>query len=128
MYIGSWVVDFLFAEKAYDTSEVLEYLRYANAPDSVVQRAEQIMTENRSNTGFLYPDTEAHYAVAVVGPTTSGEEFIDTVVHEIHHLAVSIAAELGVDLEGETPAYLSGDSARAFADIICKMGCSRCHQ
>ena len=77
------------------------------------------------NTGFTYSNLENHRAVVAVGPVSSGEEFIDTLVHEVHHLAVAIASGLGVDLEGETPAYLSGDSARALADVICRLGCSK---
>lgn len=59
----------------------------------------------------------------VIGPTTSAAQFQNTLVHEIHHLAVAVADSLGVDLEGETPAYLAGDSAMSLADIICRLGC-----
>lgn len=62
-----------------------------------------------------------------IGPTTSGAEFQDTLVHEVHHLAVAIAAELGIDLESESPAYIAGDSARALADVVCELGCRHCH-
>lgn len=67
-----------------------------------------------------------HEAAIVIGPTTSGAEFVDTLVHEVHHLAVAIASSLGIDIESETPAYISGDSARELADVICRMGCGNC--
>ena len=67
-------------------------------------------------------------ALVVIGPTSSGKEFVDTLTHEIHHVAVAIAKSLGVDLEGETPAYLSGDSARELAGIVCELGCDQCRQ
>lgn len=67
-------------------------------------------------------------AIVAIGPTTSGSEFVDTLVHELHHLAVAIAGSLGIDLTEETPAYLAGDSARELADIICKMGCDHCRE
>lgn len=47
---------------------------------------------------------------------------------EIPHLAVAIAKSLGVNLEGETPAYISGDSARELAGIVCELGCDQCRQ
>lgn len=81
------------------------------------------MDEGSPNTGFTYTNAIVFRAVVCIGPTTSGGEFQNTLVHEIHHLAVAIARELGVDLEGETPAYLAGDTMRAFADVVCKLGC-----
>lgn len=52
---------------------------------------------------------------------------INTLVHEIHHLASVIADGLGVDLLGETPAYVAGDAAMALAHTLCDLGCSHCH-
>lgn len=50
----------------------------------------------------------------------------NTLTHEIHHLAVAIARELGIDLESETPAYIAGDTMREFADVVCRLGCEHC--
>lgn len=91
-----------------------------------MDEAEELMSEGGYNTGFTYANPGIHRAVVVVGPTTSGAEYIDTLVHEIHHLAVAIASELGIDLESETPAYLAGDSARALAEVVCELGCEHC--
>ena len=86
-------------------------------------RLYDLMYSCKYNCGFTYSNPFIKRAVVLIGPTTSGDEFQDTLVHEIHHLAVAIARELGVDLEEETPAYISGDSARALSDVICRMGC-----
>ena len=124
--IGRWVVDFVFATKAYDIDGVLSCLYDAGAPGWVMDDADGLMSAGEYNTGFTYTNPEIRRAVVVVGPTTSGAEYIDTLVHEIHHLAVAIASELGIDLESETPAYLAGDSARALAEVVCVLGCDHC--
>ena len=126
LYIGSWKVDFLFGEKGYDRKEVMEYLYDCGASDYALRQAENLMVMCEWNCGFTYADPMMHQAVVFIGPTSSGEEFVDTLVHEVHHLAVAIAADLGIDLESETPAYIAGDSARDLADIICQMGCRHC--
>lgn len=128
LQIGRWTVDFLFAERRYDVDGVVACLRYLGAPRSVIDKAVRLMEEGGDNTGFLYHNPKTFRALGVIGPTTSGAEFIDTLVHEIHHLAVAIASELGVSLEGESPAYLAGDSARAFADVVCQLGCPHCRE
>lgn len=124
--IGRWVVDFIFATKRYDVDGILSCLYDADAPRWVMENAGVLMAEGKYNTGFTYTNPETHRAVVTIGPTTSGAEYIDTLVHEIHHLAVAIASELGIDLESESPAYLAGDSARALAEVVCELGCEHC--
>lgn len=126
LQIGRWTVDFLFAETKYDIEGVVGCLRYYLAPDWVIEDAVSLMGEGSLNTGFLYNNPTIFKALCVVGPTSSGAEFIDTLVHEIHHLAVAIASELGLDLASESPAYLAGDSARALAEVVCELGCEHC--
>ena len=126
LLIGKWVVDFVFATKSYDIDGALSCLYDAGAPRWVMTEAEELMSEGNKNTGFTYANPAKRRAVIVIGPTTSGAEFTDTLVHEIHHLAVAIASELGIDLESETPAYLAGDSARALAEVVCELGCEHC--
>lgn len=133
--IGPWVVDFLFCTRRYDIDGVLACLRDAGAPKWVRGQALDLMENCDYNCGFTYSVNEPqrysyanpgkHRAVVLIGPTSSGEEFLDTLVHEIHHLAVAIARSKDADLTGETPAYISGDTVREFADVICELGCRR---
>lgn len=122
--IGRWVVDFLFAEKRYDISGIVSCLHHAEAPRDIIDQAFDLMNQGRKDTGFTYSNARVFRAVVCIGPASSGREFQDTLVHEIHHLAVAIARELGIDLEGETPAHLAGDTMREFADVVCRLGCS----
>ena len=121
-------MDFIFATKYYDVDGILSCLYDAGAPRWVMENAGELMSEGKYNTGFTYTNPEIRRAVVAIGPTTSGAEYIDTLVHEIHHLAVAIASELGIDLESETPAYLAGDSARALAEVVCELGCEHCRK
>lgn len=97
----------------------------AGAP--VMRQAMGLMESGKVNTGFTFSNPYEHVALVAIGPTSNGEEFQDTLIHEIHHLAVAIASELGIDLESETPAYIAGDSARALAGVVCELGCSKCN-
>lgn len=124
--IGRWVVDFLFATIDYDIDGVLACLYDAGADGGIMDRAEEVMVSGDPNCGFTFTNPDRFRAVVVIGPTTGGSEYIDTLVHEIHHLSVAVASELGIDLESETPAYLAGDSARALAEVVCELGCPHC--
>lgn len=123
LYIGRWRVDFLFAEDKYDAGEVFAYLDDYDAPKKALQRIEEIVSTNYDNTGFTYADEKLYKALIVIGPTSSGEEFINTAVHELYHLSIIIADNIGLDIRGEAPAYIIGDSARALAETFCEFGC-----
>lgn len=121
--IGRWVVVFLFAVEGYDPGLVMDYLYDLRAPDAVLSRASSIMSGGLPNRGFAVPDPSSRRALIVIGPTTSGEQFINTLSHEIDHLSDSIADYYGVRGEPEGTSYLTGDTTMALADIICELGC-----
>lgn len=124
--IGRWVVEFYFCPDGYEVDELLDRLYDLGASAGIMREAMTLMESGRPNTGFTFPNPYDFEAMVVIGPTTSGDEFVNTLTHEVHHLAVAIASELGVDLEGETPAYIAGDSAKDLASVICRLGCSHC--
>lgn len=126
LYIGRWSVEFYFAEENYDMDMLLDRLYDFGAPASIMRQAMDLMESGKDNTGFTFTNPYEHCALIAIGPSSDGSEFVNTLVHEVHHLAVAIASELGVDLKGETPAYIAGDSALALAETICEMGCKHC--
>ena len=128
LYIGRWYVRFAFAQEHYDEREkILGLLEELDATPYILWRVERIMSEDAVDTGFTFTVPEDRVALVVTGPSSSGAEFIDTFVHEVHHLAVAVAKGLGYDLDSEGPAYPAGDAARAFADVVCRLGCECCH-
>lgn len=127
LYIGRWHACFVFAPDGYDDNAILDMLYDLDASDYILVKVGKKLRENRPNEGFTYANSVMKEALVVIGPTTSGAEFQDTFSHEIHHLAVAIAKSLGIDLESETPAYVSGDSTRELADVVCLLGCEKCN-
>lgn len=125
--IGRWKVDFLFAPDGYDTEEALTFLYDADASDHILRQAYHILEDNIPNTGFTFTNQEMKEAIVVIGPSTSGDEFINTLCHEMYHVAAAIASNLGVSLSGEKPAYIMGDSVEELTRIICRLGCEECN-
>ena len=126
--IGRWVVDFLFAKDDYDEEGVLACLYEIYAPASIMERASRIMESRRYNRGFTYGNPDIKRAVVVVGPTTSGRQFQNTLSHEIDHLSDIIAESLGIKDAREGTSYLTGDTTMALAEVVCELGCNHCRQ
>lgn len=124
--IGRWLAEFYFAEDGYDIDTLVDRLFDFGASAATMKKAVALMESGEMNTGFTFSNPYDRLAIVAVGPTTSGSEFVNTLTHEVHHLAVAIAESLGVDLDGESPAYLAGDSSRELAEVVCKLGCRNC--
>lgn len=124
--IGRWVAEFYFAEEGYDVDALLDRMFDFGATASTMRQAMELMESGALNTGFTFSNPYERVAIVAIGPTTDGEEFGNTLAHELFHLTVSITESLGIDLNKEAPAYLMGDTFEEFIDTICKLGCDRC--
>lgn len=116
-------MDFLFVDRDYDIDGILACLIDAHASDEILDDAEDLMLSCRYNCGFTYTNPRFRRAVVLIGPTTSGDEFLNSISHEARHLADGIANSLGIELDSEPPAYMTGDTIKALARIICDFGC-----
>jgi len=123
--IGRWVIDFLFATDRYDIDGVLSCLYDCGASMTTMDEAESLMKDHKRDKGFSYSNPKTKRGIVVVGPSSSGAEFINTLVHEIRHVADAIAKSIGYQLDGELPAYVSGEAAMELVDVICEFGCRR---
>lgn len=127
LLIGSWVFDFLFADKEYDIEGVLSCLYDAEAPYDIMLHAKHLMEDCKLDCGFTYTNQEHRRGVVLIGPVSSGAEFVNTFVHEMTHVTIAVATSYGVDLTSETPAYVAGDTARDLVDVVCELGCVNCN-
>ena len=127
IYIGRWRVDFYFGVGDFDPSSVMECLEDMGAPDWVLESSWFKMQPGIMNEGFSWPDPRILRSCIFIGPTTSGSEFLDSFTHELRHLADDIATHLGIDLRGEEVAYITGDTTRDLAEVVCRLGCPTCH-
>lgn len=124
--IGRWLTYFLFVTDRYDKEVILSFLDTFGASEKVMGRADKIMSDGFLNRAFTFANPDMHRALVVIGPTSSGAEFLDSFTHELRHLADEIAKSIGIELDAEEPAYMTGDSVRDLADVVCRLGCTHC--
>ena len=124
--IGRWAVEFYFATDSYDVDTLLDRLFDFGASGALMRQAMDLMERGDMNTGFTFTNSEERIALVAIGPTRNGEQFVNTLVHELYHVATAISRGLGIDLDSEAPAYIIGDSALELMDAVCQMGCRSC--
>lgn len=125
--LGRWEIDFIFAPDGYDDEEVLTRLYDMDASYDIMRRVNRIMDDGKMNRGFTFANPEMRKALSVVGPASSGGEFLNTLAHESYHVAAAVANELGAELDGEEPAYLIGESFLSLLSVVCELGCKHCN-
>lgn len=124
IHIRGWLVD-VFIDDGYHPNEVMDCLEGMDAPYDILERAYGLIEENKPNQAFTY--SSGRHTCIYIGHTTSGEEFINSLVHELRHLVDHIADYYGLE-NNEKVAYISGDAAFLLAEDICNMGCKHCRK
>jgi hypothetical protein len=124
IHIRGWRVD-VFIEDGYHPDMVMECLEEMDAPNDILEKAHGLIVENKPNQAFTY--SNGRHTCIYIGWTTSGEEFLNSLVHEIRHLVDHIAAFYGLE-NNEAVGYLSGDAALLLAEDICEHGCVHCRK
>jgi hypothetical protein len=103
----------------------MECLEEMGAPNGILERAHGLIVENNPNQAFTY--SNGRRTVIWIGKTTSAEEFINSMIHELRHLVDHIAEYYSLD-NNEAVGYLSGDAAFMLAEDICEHVCGHCNQ
>lgn len=122
-----WDIVFYFSSDSDKFGRIRAALLWADAPDSILRQVSDNLSAGRLNEGFCYSNPRERKTVISIGRTSSGPEFLDTVVHEITHVTQDIASTDGIDPFGEEFAYLAGDISHSISDVVCEMSCPKCH-
>lgn len=122
IHIRGWRVD-VFIEDGYHPDMVMECLEDMGAENDILENAHGLIVENKPNQAFTY--SNGRRTCIYIGWTTSPQEFINSMIHEIRHLVDHIAEYYGLD-NNEAVGYLSGDAAFLLAEDICEHGCPHC--
>lgn len=126
--VQGWTCDFFFVLGRNDTEAIMACLLDYGATEAIAFRAYEIMEGGEVDCGFTFSNSDRRRALSWVGPQSEGKQWINTSVHEIIHVAASIAEAEGIDPHGEEFAYLCGDITQEIADILCDLACDRCRE
>ena len=86
--------------------------------------AYQNLSSDEKNTGLCFSGEGE--SVVVISVTSSKPQFMNSLVHELHHLASHIAAAVGYDLTGEDVCYLAGKIAEEMYPVAGRYLCENC--
>ncbi len=123
---GNWEVTAYFAVTHYEVEEIMTTLERVGCKGRNLATAYENLSSGNFNTGLCFSgDGES---VLVISVASSGQQFANSVFHEVHHLASQIAQDLGWDLMGEGVCYLAGEIGQKMHPVIAHYLCEDCRR
>lgn len=126
----TWHVQIFYAVTCYYIKEIIDALDSILCPEEFLQKAYDNLNSCQIDTGLTYSNKRLNQSVMVIGLTSSPEEFLNSLEHEIRHLVDHIADTYHLKSGSEDVAYLTGNiNLMIFPEIqmfLC--GCPECHQ
>jgi len=119
-----WSIRIYYAVTHYEVDEIMESLEGAGCHGEDLERAYRNLSSGKMNTGICH--TGDHCSVLVISVTSSADQFMDSLVHELHHLATQIATRTKMSLTGEGVCYLAGRIAKEMHPVARRFLCERC--
>ena len=121
-----WKITCYYAVTHYEVDEILHTLAEAGADDKSLERAYDNLSSGNLNTGLCYSGNGE--SVLVISAASSPAQFLNSLVHELHHLASHIASALGYDQKGEDACYMAGETAEKMYKVASKFLCEHCRK
>lgn len=100
-----WHANIFIPVDKYDEDAIYESLEDVGCSEDVLGNVGKI------NSGMTYSNTHISESVVVIGMASIGDEYANTIAHEIAHLATHISIKYGVELGSEEYCSLIGDIA-----------------
>lgn len=121
-----WLVRVYVRVTHIDADSVLDSLRSIGCAGTDLRRCSSMLRRPSLNSGICYSNKQERISVMVITRTSSPEEFYNSSVHEIAHLATHIAQRDGISLQGEEICYLQGDFAAKIYPKVKNLLCCEC--
>lgn len=121
-----WTLHVYYAVRSFFVDEIMDALRVIDCPKAFLREAYDNLSAGRVKA-LTYSNYRRRETVMVIGLASSPREYANSIVHELWHFAVHVSLALGLDMEGEEPAYLIGDTMSemmaAARELLCECSC-----
>lgn len=121
-----WNIKVFYDVSCSDSTAIVYELTEIGCSGENLYRAQQNIDSCNKNCGITFANINSREMVVVITETTSCKEFLNTVVHELHHMAEFIARADRIPQTGEEISYIAGDLSSLMFDEISKKICPHC--
>lgn len=114
---GCWGVVICYDLRRLDEYEIRQNLMSVGMRGTRIDEAVDVLL-NEKNTGFCVSVPSKRMSVCFIGNTTSEDQFMDTLAHELYHVHNAISEYYAVSPDGEDAAWTMGFLMRQAVRMI----------
>ena len=108
-----WTVHVMCNVHAKDAMKVRRRLRDLGCSGIPIEDACNLVLEGEPNKGITYSNVDVRKSVVIIGWTTSKEEYMNSLSHEMLHVVQHISEQFFINMYGEEACYLLGGLVQA---------------
>lgn len=127
-----WVIVIFNEFTPRDRYFILGEMDHFGISQNKIERAGEIIGNSDLNTAFTASNKRNGVTVIGLSKSSSNDEFLSTIEHEIRHVVDHISSVYDLDPKGEEVGYLTGDINKSLAGLIqkelsdCTCTCKEC--
>lgn len=114
----AWTVHIYYDTTLRNADEILDKLYRMGCSREGIARTRNQFLERSYNNGLTYSNKVCRESLMSLGRASSFPQFLNSFVHEVHHLATHIADASDIPLDGEEICYLSGMIAQKMYPVL----------
>lgn len=116
----NWHIQAFYNFTCNYTPEAVRALQRIKCPKNIIREAVSNIMSCKLNKGLTFTNMSLQRSVIIVSETSSPSEFLNTLVHEDHHLLSHIAEKYGISCGSEELCYLAGELISKQYDFVKK--------
>ena len=118
-----WTAYVYYDTTPYDTDDLSDELYRLGCSENGILKTREQLLYGGYNSGFTYSNRALKQSVVSLGRASDFAQFLNSFVHELHHLSTHIAESNMLPLNGEEVCYLSGYIAQKMYPIMTHYMC-----
>lgn len=123
-----WKVIIYYHISCYYINEILELLKEMGCSEAHIQDAYDNMKDCKLNTGITYSNKDTKTSLIVISKTSEPAQFMNSLIHEQHHLISHIEDAYSINPLSEESAYLAGYVAELMYPKAKRFLCKCCSE
>lgn len=119
-----WRVTVFYASTSYKVDEITDALMQIGCTGEHIETAIDNILSGNADTGLTYSNYSMRESVVVISKASSQDEYMNSIVHELHHLATHIATAYGIPLDSEEVCYIAGETGQKMYPYAIRLLCN----
>lgn len=121
-----WLIHAYFAVDHYYVDDIMGHLWEIGCDAEHAKKAYENLSSGELNTGLCYSNYDKQETVLVIAKTSSADEFLNSLLHELVHFQSHVQKVYDLEKTGESVAYLVGDVVMLMYPKVKHLLCDCC--